>query len=68
MKAEVRIIEGKPALLINGERILPILYGLSDIPGSRPATVQAAKNIASFGKAGVHLVVTDHCKQKARLR
>lgn len=59
MKAEVRIIEGKPALLINGERILPILYGLSDIPGSRPATVQAARNIASFGKAGVHLVVTD---------
>ena len=59
MKAEIRMQDQKPALYINGERRLPILYGLSDIPGSRASTVQAYRNVKAFGEAGVDLVVAD---------
>ena len=37
----------------------PILYCLSDIPGSRSYTAQAQKNIAAFAKEGISFVSAD---------
>ncbi len=51
--------DGSPALYINGEKTAPVLYGLSDIPGSRSNTHQAYKNISQFASAGIRLITAD---------
>lgn len=55
----VRQEHGSPALYVDGVKTLPILYGLSDIPGSRTNTAQAQKNIRQFAEQGIHLVTAD---------
>lgn len=55
----VRQDHGSPALYVDGVKTLPILYGLSDIPGSRTNTAQAQKNIRQFAEQGIHLVTAD---------
>lgn len=57
--AVVRMDRGNPALYIDGVKTLPMLYGLSDIPGSRTNTAQAQKNIRQFAEQGIHLVTAD---------
>lgn len=50
-----------PSLVIDGRRVLPILYGLSDFPAARSNTAQAKRNIVHFNKAGIGLVSADTC-------
>ncbi len=58
---DIRIVKenGAPALMVNGVRTLPILYQLSDIPGSSSNTAQAQRNIKNFGEIGINLVGVD---------
>ena len=49
----------KPSLCIDGEPTTPIVYALSDIPGSNANTKQAQENIENFAKAGINLVACD---------
>ncbi|MBE6930216.1 MAG: hypothetical protein E7463_08055 [Ruminococcaceae bacterium] len=58
-KSEVRQENGRPVLYVDNQKMLPILYGLSDIPGSNSNTAQAQKNIANFADAGIHIVQVD---------
>ena len=37
-----------PELFINDKKVAPIMYGLSDIPGSKSNTAQAQRNIKTF--------------------
>jgi hypothetical protein len=57
--AEIRNDGGCPELFIDGVRVLPILYGLSDIPASKSNTAQAKRNISAFSKVGINLVNAD---------
>lgn len=57
--AEKRIEKGSPVLYLNGEKIPPLIYALSDIPISNPLTAQAQTNIANFAAQGINLVSTD---------
>lgn len=59
IKAEVRSKGNAPALYINGKRVPPVLFGLSDFPGARADTAYAQKNIAEFAKAGINPVCLD---------
>ena len=52
---KVAVTDGVPALFVDGERVPPVLYGLSDIPASRADTAQAQRNIRQFAGAGVRL-------------
>ena len=58
-KSEVRQENGRPVLYVDNQKMLPILYGLSDIPGSNSNTAQAQRNIANFAAAGIHIVQVD---------
>ena len=58
-KTELRTGNGRPDLYIDGKQTVPVLYGLSDIPGSNSNTAYAARNIARFSRAGIHLVSVD---------
>lgn len=51
--------DGSPALYIDGKKTPPIVFGLSDIPGSATNTVYAQRNIANFAAQGIHLVMID---------
>lgn len=59
MKVSIEMLHNKPNLIVNGQAVLPVLYGLSDIPASKSNTVQAARNIAAFARTGIHLVNVD---------
>ena len=48
-----------PTLMIDGKAEPPVMYCLSDIPGSDSNTAQAQKNIKNFAKAGIRLVSAD---------
>jgi len=48
-----------PTLHIDGEAVPPVMYCLSDIPGSDSNTAQAQKNIKNFAEAGIRLVSAD---------
>lgn len=48
-----------PRLEIDGRVVAPVLYGLSDIPGSDANTAQAQRNIKNFADAGINLVCCD---------
>lgn len=56
---EVNSADSSPALYIDGVKTLPMVYGLSDIPGSRTNTAQAQKNIRQFAEQGIHLITCD---------
>ena len=51
--------DGSPGLYIDGEKTVPILYGLSDIPASNSNTAQAQRNIRLFAQQGISLVTAD---------
>ena len=51
--------DGSPGLYIDGEKVVPILYGLSDIPASNSNTAQAQRNIRLFAEQGIFLVTAD---------
>ncbi len=55
----VENIDGAPRITVNGERISPVLYGLSDFPAAASNTAYAQRNIAAFKKAGIDLVNID---------
>ena len=59
VSTELSFFNGRPHIIVNGESIPPLIYGLSDIPASRTSTVQAKRNIANFAKAGINLVQID---------
>ena len=64
MEARIVFDNGRPKLAIDGAIVPPVLYGLSDIPGSHSNTHQAWKNIRNFSKAGIRIVQCDaalHC-------
>jgi hypothetical protein len=48
-------------LVIDDQRVLPILYGLSDFPAARSNTAQAKRNVVHFAAAGIDLVSGDTC-------
>jgi hypothetical protein len=56
---EIKIDSGLPSIYIDGVKVPPVLYGLSDIPGSKSCTAQAQRNIYAFAKAGINLVNAD---------
>ena len=57
--AEIKSTDGSSKLYIDGERIAPIFYALSDIPGSAANTYYAYKNIKAFSEVGINLVSID---------
>ena len=59
VSTELSFFNGRPHIIVNGESIPPLIYGLSDIPASRTSTAQAKRNIANFAKAGINLVQID---------
>ncbi|MBQ7652671.1 MAG: hypothetical protein IJS15_17060, partial [Victivallales bacterium] len=59
VSTEFSFYHGRPHIIVNGESIPPLIYGLSDIPASRTCTAQAKRNIANFARAGIHLVQID---------
>ncbi len=59
--AKINRNSGAPELLINGKKTAPIMYGLSDIPGSKSNTAQAQRNIKNFADCGIDIVAADSC-------
>lgn len=59
IKAQVKKTGNAPALYINGKRVPPVLFGLSDFPAARPDIAYAQKNIGEFAKAGINPVALD---------
>ena len=57
--AVVKYQNGAPGLYVDGERRPPVLYGLSDIPGSAANSHYAWRNIRNFAEQGIHLVTID---------
>ncbi len=58
-KSEIRFNETRPELYIDGERVTPIIYGLSDFPAAGSGTAYAQRNIKRFAEAGIDLVNID---------
>ena len=58
-KYSIENLYNKPSLCIDGEPTTPIVYALSDIPGSNANSKQAQENIENFAKAGINLVACD---------
>lgn len=50
---------GAPELYIDGKKTVPLWFALSDIPGARPWTDYAQKNIAQFAQSGINVVCVD---------
>lgn len=60
MKATIEFSSrNTPTLMLDGKEASPVIYGLSDIPGSKANTAQARRNIEAFAKAGIRLVTAD---------
>lgn len=57
--AEIKNTDGSVGLYIDGVKVAPIFYALSDIPGSAANTYYAYKNIKAFGNVGINLVSID---------
>ena len=57
--SQVNSKSGSPALYVDDERRVPILFGLSDFPGAATNTAYAQKNIANFAAQGIHLITAD---------
>ncbi len=58
-KTEIRFNEKQPELYIDGKRVAPIIYALSDFPAAASNTAYAQKNIKSFSDIGIELVNID---------
>jgi len=59
MSFELKHDNGKSSVYIDGVLTPPILYGLSDIPGSSSNTHYAYTNIRNFAKKGITIVSAD---------
>ena len=59
VSTELSFYNGRSHIIVNGESIPPLIYGLSDIPASKTSTAQAKRNIANFARAGINLVQID---------
>jgi hypothetical protein len=60
LHAMVEYRDGRPRLMINGTERAPLLYGLTDAPGSRWTWEEMpARNIAVFASNGVRLFLAD---------
>lgn len=60
IEAKVENRDGRPRLMINGVEQIPLLYGLTDAPGSRWTWEEMpARNIAVFASNGVRLFLAD---------
>jgi len=60
MISTVETRDGRPRLMINGVEEAPLLYGLTDAPGSRWTWEEMpARNIAVFASNGVKLFLAD---------
>lgn len=59
MQALINKRSSAPELIIDGKKTVPIMYGLSDIPGSKSNTAQAQKNIKNFADCGIDIVAAD---------
>ena len=60
IEARVENRDGRPRLVINGVEEVPLLYGLTDAPGSRWTWEEMpARNIAVFASNGVRLFLAD---------
>lgn len=57
--SQVHSEDGSPGLYIDGQKVVPILYGLSDIPGSSSNTAQAQRNIKAFADQNIRYVTAD---------
>ncbi|MBE6644650.1 MAG: hypothetical protein E7612_04630 [Ruminococcaceae bacterium] len=58
-KVEIKNADGSVGLYIDGKKVTPVFYALSDIPGSASNTYYAYKNIKNFGELGINLVSID---------
>ena len=54
--AEKRFENGKPTLYINGEKTLPMIYALTDIPAFETSTEEARRNMRHFAQQGIHFI------------
>ena len=59
LSAEVRMLNGRPTIFVNGQARVPLIYALSDIPASKTNTAQAQRNIAHFAAQGIDLLQID---------
>jgi hypothetical protein len=58
--SEVRMLDGRPILLINGEPEIPMLYALTDCPGGRWAWEELpSESITNFVQQGFRLFQVD---------
>ena len=56
--AEKKFEDGRPMLYLNGKKVAPMIYSLSDFHAADPMTSYAQKNIKAFGKKGINIVQT----------
>lgn len=59
--ATIEMRDGRPGIVVDGQWIPPIMYGLSDIPGSRSWKEQPQRNIRLFAEQGIRLFQADVC-------
>lgn len=51
--------DGSPGLYIDEKKVAPVIFALSDIPGSAANTYYAYRNITNFKNCGINLVCID---------
>ena len=56
LAASLKMIDGRPTLMVEGKPVVPLIYALSDIPASYTWTEQAQRNIRHFATVGINLV------------
>lgn len=54
--SEIKNENGYPALYMDGKRIAPLMYALTDQPSGRPDSEFAQKNIPYFNDLGINLI------------
>lgn len=60
LSSSVKMLAGRPTLLINGVAHAPLIYALTDCPGGRRSWEEVpGRNIELFGQQGVDLVELD---------
>jgi len=55
----VTMVHNRPAILMDGKDLVPVVYALSDFPAANSNTYQAHKNVRAFAKQGINLVSCD---------
>ena len=66
LRSEVRMLNGRPTIHLNGEPVSPMVYALTDVPGGRWSWEELpARNIGLFAARGFRLfqvdLFFDHC-------